>query len=129
MIQTNINQNEKCWVFMEEIIPHFEGCGIFSPRRFSSDDAVHTVNRTSLSHPSVVPTYPLLLGTQRGRRHGPVSLEKVYSSLRGKTEKGLTCSTPQAGCQVTVPSVLEGATRHRRKVDELSPEPQEMDRI
>lgn len=38
----------------------------------------------------------------------------------------LTCSTAWAGCQVTVPSVLEGAASRGRKEDELSTEPQEM---
>lgn len=37
-----------------------------------------------------------------------------------------TCSTAWAGCQMTVPSVLEGAASQGRKEDELSPEPQEM---
>lgn len=38
----------------------------------------------------------------------------------------LTCSTAWAGCQVTVPSVLEGAASRGRKEDELSTESQEM---
>lgn len=60
---------------------------------------------------------------------------QTKSSLRGKTESNktqdalgsrLTCSTAWAGCQVTVPSVLEGAASQGRKEDELSPGSQEM---